>query len=72
MVLVQNTGASAYDITVKAPVSGSYAAASGDLTHNLAAGEFAVFRFESAKWANRDGTILLVPGNAAVKAVVLY
>lgn len=72
VVLVQNTGTSAYDITVKAPTKGSYAAASGDETHNLAAGEFAIFRFESARWANNDGTLLLVPGNAAVKAAVLY
>ena len=72
VVLVQNTGGSEYDITVKAPTNGSYAAASGDETYKVAAGGFAIFRFESARWANNDGTLLLVPGNAAVKAAVLY
>lgn len=72
VLLVQNTGASAYDFTVKKPTNGSYAAAAGDETINLAAGEFAIFRFESARWANNDGTIVCVPGNVAVKAAVLY
>lgn len=72
VVLVQNTGGSAYNFTVKAPTKGSYAASSSDEVFSLGAGEFGVFRFESAKWANNDGTINLVPGNAAVTAVVLY
>ncbi len=73
VVLVQNTDtAAAHNITVKQPEDGSYYASGSDETHQLASGEFAVFRFESAKWANRDGTIHLVPDNVAVKAVVLY
>ncbi len=72
IVLVQNSGASAYGITVKAPTKGSYAASSSDETHSLAAGKFAILRFESARWANNDGTLDLVPENTAVKAAVLY
>lgn len=72
VVLVQNTGNDEKSITVKAPTSGSYAASSSDLTLALSAGQFAVFRFESARWANRDGSILLIPGDVAVKAAVLY
>lgn len=71
-ILVHNTGSAAYDIAVKAPTKGSYAAASSDLVHELAAGEFAVIRIESARYANNDGTVLLVPENVAVEAVVLY
>lgn len=73
VLLVQNTDTAAgHNITVKQPVSGSYYASGSDETHQLAGGEFAVFRFESAKWANRDGTIQIVADNVAVKAVVLY
>lgn len=72
VVLVQNTGSGAGTFTVKKPEKGSYFAAGGDETFNLAAGEFGIFRFESAKWANNDGTIHCVPGATTVKAVVLY
>ena len=72
VVLVQNSGSSAGNFTVKKPTKGSYFAAAGDEVFNLAAGEFGIFRFESAKWANNDGTIHCVPGAATVKAVVLY
>lgn len=72
VVLVQNTGSGAGSITVKKPTKGSYFASASDEVHELAAGEFGIFRFESAKWANNDGTILCVPSAATVKAVVLY
>ena len=72
VVLVQNTGSGAGTFSVKKPTKGSYFAAASDETFNLAAGEFAIFRFESAKWANNDGTIHCVPGATSVKAVVLY
>lgn len=71
VVLVHNSGSAAYDFTVKKPTAGSYAAAGADETHNLSAGEFAMFRLETAKWANRDGTISMLPSNVAVKAAVL-
>lgn len=72
VVLVQNTGSGVGTFSVKKPTKGSYFAAASDETFSLAAGEFAVFRFESAKWANNDGTIHCVPGATSVKAVVLY
>ena len=72
IVLVQNTGSSAGTFTVKKPTKGSYYASSSDEVHELDAGEFGIFRFESAKWANNDGTINCVPSAATVKAVVLY
>ena len=72
IVLVQNTGSGAATITVKKPGKGSYAASGSDETHELGAGEFAILRFESAKWCNNDSTITLVPNNVAVKVAVLY
>ena len=72
IVLVQNSGTGAGTFTVKKPTNGSYFASASDAVHELAAGEFGIFRFESAKWANNDGTINCVPSAATVKAVVLY
>lgn len=72
IVVVHNTGDAEYGFTVQKPKSGSYYASASDETFKLPAGAFAAFRFESAKWANRDGTILCVPENVAVKAAVIY
>lgn len=72
IVLVQNSGTGAGTFTVKKPTKGSYFASASDETYELAAGQFGIFRFESAKWANNDGTINCVPSAATVKAVVLY
>lgn len=73
VVVVANTAAdAAHNITLKAPTKGSYAAADSDVTQEIAAGGYAVIRIESARYANTDGTVVLVPDNLAVKAAVLY
>lgn len=72
VVLVQNTGKEAATFTVKKPKNESYYAACADEVHSVEAGGFGIFCFENAKWANRDGTMLFVPENEAVKAAVLY
>lgn len=72
VIVVCNTGNAEYDITLKAPTNGHYASASSDQVLPLAAGEYAQIRIESARYANADGTVVLVPENAAVKAAVLY
>lgn len=72
IVLVQNTGDKDADFTVKKPVKGSYYAACCDAVHSVSAGGFSIFRFENAKWANRDSTMQFIPENTAVKAAVLY
>lgn len=72
-VVVQNTGTGAATISVKAPTTGSYAAASSDLvSESIPAGGLAVIRIESARYANNDGTVLLVPSATTVKAVAVY
>ena len=72
VVLVHNTGNEDAKFTVKKPDKGSYYAACCDEVHEVNAGGFGIFRFENAKWANRDGTMLFVPEKEAVKAAVLY
>lgn len=72
IALVQNTGDKDAAFTVKKPVKGSYYAACRDEVHSVSAGGFGIFRFENAKWANRDSTMQFIPENTAVKAVVLY
>ncbi len=72
LILVTNTDTSAKSIAVKAPTKGSYAAATSDLEFSLDAGATAVIRVESARYANNDGTIVLIPESTTVKAVAIY
>ena len=72
IIVVTNTDSAEQTLALKAPTNGSYAAASSDEVVALAAGEYASIRIESARYANTDGTVKLVPSNVAVKAAVLY
>lgn len=73
VVIVRNTNANtAKNVTIKAPTKGGYAAVSSDLTASLAAGEERVFRLESARYANNDGTVVIIPGSTDVTAAVIY
>lgn len=73
IVLAQNTDtANAHTFTMKAPTNGSYCASDSDETISLDSGETAIFRFESARFANNDGTVNCVADNAAVKVAVIY
>ena len=73
VVLVQNTdSANAHGFTVKAPTNGSYCASGSDETLQLEAGESAMFRFESARWANNDGTVNCVSDDAKIHVAVIY
>ena len=73
VILVENTDASTSGtISVKVPTNGGYAAATSDLSATLAAGDKAVIRIESAKYADNLGNILLVPSATSIKACVIY
>lgn len=73
VVLAQNTDtANAHSFTVKAPTKGSYCASDSDETISLAAGETAIFRFESARFANNDGTVVCLADNAKIAVAVIY
>ena len=71
MFIIANTEAStAKDVKVLKPTSGGYAAADADLVlEDLAAGTQAVVFVESAKYANKDGSIYLLGESANVKVV---
>lgn len=72
-ILAQNTGAAAYDVSVKAPTNGSYAAADENLIlADVPADGIVAIRIETAKYANNDGSIVLIPENVAVKFAVIY
>lgn len=73
-ILVTNTSAdTAYDITLKAPADGTIGASTTDEVHELAAGECAIIKYESAKWMDKDDQkIVLVPENAAVEVAIVY
>lgn len=73
MFIIANTEAStAKDVKVLKPTSGGYAAADEDLVlDDLAAGTQAVVFVESAKYANKDGSIYLIGESANVKAVAV-
>lgn len=72
-LLAENTHAStSYKVTVKAPTKQGYASTDEDLEETLEAGEKAIIRVESARYANTDGSIDVVVGNTAVKVVAVY
>jgi hypothetical protein len=72
-LIAENThDSTAYKVTVKAPTKQGYASTDEDLELQLAAGEKAVIRVESARYANTDGTIDIAVGNTAVKVVAVY
>ena len=70
-ILVNNSGSAAKKITLKAPTKKSYAAASSDKELSLEAGASAVIRIESARYANTDGTVVLIPETTDVKVVAV-
>lgn len=73
VMLAQNGDTeNAHSFTVKAPTNGSYCASDTDEVIQLESGETAIFRFESARFANNDGTVACVADNAAVKVAVIY
>ena len=72
VIVVQNSGSSAAKLTLKKPETGSYAASGSDEELQLAGGEFAQVRIESARFANNDGTVTLTGSTADIKIAVLY
>lgn len=71
-ILIENTSATtSATVNVKAPTNGSYAAADTDISVELAAGKKAIVRFESAKYANTDGTVKIIPSSTDVKVAVV-
>lgn len=72
VIVVQNGGTAAANVTLKAPEKGSYAAADADEVYSLAAGAIAQIRIESARYASNVGIVKLVGATADIKAAVIY
>lgn len=71
-VVINTHGSAAKTITVKAPTTGGYAATDTDEVLSLDAGETAIIRVESARFANNDGSIILLPQSTDVKVAAIY
>ena len=73
VLVAQNThGSAAKNVVIKAPTDGGYAATDTDVTLSLTAGDIAVCRIETARFANRDGSIVVTGASADVKLQAIY
>ena len=73
VLVAQNThGSAAKNVVIKAPTNGGYAATDTDVTLSLAAGGIAVCRIETARFANKDGSIVVTGASADVKLQAIY
>jgi len=73
MFILENSNASAAKkAAIKAPVNGGYAAEDVDLELNIAAGKKAVAFVETARYANKDGSIVITGASIDIKAVAVY
>lgn len=70
ILVVQNTGASPYTVTI---TSVAYLGRTGDITtYSLAAGDIAIFGpFDPRGWNQTDGMVYAVGSNASVKFAVI-
>lgn len=71
VILIENAGSATANAKVKAPTNGSYAAADTDITAELKAGEKAIVRIESAKYANNDGIVAIITSSTDVKVAIV-
>lgn len=71
VVVVYNADSASKKITLKKPTNGGYAAASADEALSMGTGTYAFLRIETARFANYDGTVKLVPESINVKIAVL-
>ena len=72
VIVAQNSGSSAQTVVVKAPTDGGYAATDKDLTLSIAAGGIAVVRVESAKYFNKDNTVVVTSNATTTKIALAY
>ena len=73
MVLVaQNTGDAAKTVTVKAPTDGGYAATDTDLSLSIAAGGIAIIKIESARYFNKDNSVIVTSNATTTKVALAY
>ena len=72
VIIAHNTGSAAQTVVVKAPTEGGYAATDTDLSVSVAAGAIAVVRIESARFFNKDNTVVVTSNATTTKVALAY
>ena len=72
LIIAQNTGNAAQTVVIKAPTDGGYAATDKDLTLSIASGGIAIARVESAKYFNKDNSVLITSNATTTKVALAY
>ena len=72
VIIAHNTGSAAQTVTVKAPTDGGYAATDTDLVVSVAAGAIAVIRIESARFFNKDNSVIVTSNATTTKVGLAY
>lgn len=72
VIIAHNTGSAAQTVIVKAPTDGGYAATDTDLSVSVAAGAIAVIRIESARFFNRDNSVIVTSNATTTKVALAY
>lgn len=72
VIIANNTGSAAQTVVVKAPTNGGYAATDEDLSVSVAAGATAIVRVESARFFNKDNTVVVTSNATSTKIALAY
>ena len=72
VIIAHNTGSAAQTVIVKAPTEGGYAATDTDLSVSVAAGAIAVVRIESARFFNKDNSVVVSSNATTTKVALAY
>ena len=72
VIIANNTGSSAATVVVKAPTNGGYASTDEDLSVSVAAGAIAIVRVESARYFNKDNTVVVTSSATTTKVALAY
>ena len=72
VIIAHNTGSATQTVVVKAPTEGGYAATDTDLSVSVAAGAIAVVRIESARFFNRDNSVVVTSNATTTKVALAY
>lgn len=72
VLIAQNTGSAAQTVVVKAPTDGGYAATDTDLSLSIAEGGIAIVRIESARYFNKDNSVVVTSNATTTKIALAY
>lgn len=72
VIIAHNTGSATQTVVVKAPTEGGYAATDSDLSVSVAAGAIAVVRIESARFFNKDNSVVVTSNATTTKVALAY